>query len=266
MIGNLYDPSRRSNRECLFHLCSRIRDRILPGKDSTRPPANLQVHLHRPLMASLQSQLELINWVRDEDGFFHQNVEVAHSVERGFFVRVRNGESIRSGTRIASCPMSVALSILNVMDVEPFECHGTKFPASFINQHPVRVVQSFFLMEQYVLASKSWWACYLSALPGPHEIDTLHFSNGNEDDLKWIAGTNLKSALVCQNEEWRQMYTVAVEHLKRLKWYSAMQGHYTWYVVAILDRIRSLTDAPKAAVPVGCYHFWIAKLLQHSSG
>src|SRR5690242_4828014 len=99
-------------------------------------------------MATLQRHEALVSWVLRNEGFLHQDVEVAHTPEKGFHVVVRMTKSISSLTRIASCPMSATLSVLNAMDVPPFRCHGTRFPPAFLRQQPHVVVQSFFLMEQ----------------------------------------------------------------------------------------------------------------------
>ena len=129
-------------------------------------------------MATLKSQTDLIQWIRNKGGFFHEDVEVAHDLHSGFYVQVSHGKTIQSGTRIASCPMSTTLSVLNAIDIPPFRSHGTTFPASFISKQSFTVVQYFFLMEQYLLGRKSWWAPYISALPSPNGIDGMHLSGG----------------------------------------------------------------------------------------
>ncbi len=179
-------------------------------------------------MATLQSQINLIQWVKGEGGFFHQDVEVAHHPDRGFYVQVCPGKSVRSGTRIASCPMSATISVLNAMDIEPFRSHGTNFPTLFMSMQSFTVVQYFFLIEQYLLGPKSWWSSYISALPQPDDVESMHLSDGNEEDMRWIAGTNLKVALAKQNEKWRELYLVASEQLKNLQWPNAVQEKYTW--------------------------------------
>ena len=177
-------------------------------------------------MAGLELHSVLIKWIRENGGFFHENVRVAQNVEQGFHVQVCPGKQLSSQTRIASCPMSATLSILNVMDVVPFRSHGTNFPGSFIRKQPSATSQYFFLMEQYLLGQNSWWAPYISTLPTPHSIQSLHFSD--DVDLKWLEGTNLKAALAEQTGKWRDMYEGAVAHLKSLGWPSAVNNLYTW--------------------------------------
>lgn len=179
-------------------------------------------------MADLQPQLDLILWVKREEGFLHPGVEVASDAgNRGFHVRVGAGQTIRPNTRIASCPISTTISVLNAMNIAPFSSRGTNFPKAFIDNQSFSVVQYFFLIEQYLLGQKSWWAPYISAIPAPDAIDSMLFSDGS-DDLRWLVGTNLKSAMAAQNEKWEELYLTALAQLEHLRWPNT--EHYTWYV------------------------------------
>src|SRR5438045_1031766 len=165
-------------------------------------------------MAGLQPQSDLIRWVLHEKGFLHPGIEIALDSNRGYHLRVAAGHTIRPRTRIASCPISTTLSILNAMNIAPFDSHGTNFPKSFINKQPFTAVQYFFLMEQYLLGHQSWWAPYISAIPSPDGIDSVVFTN--EESIRWLAGTNLKGALVKQSEQWKEQYTAASAQLHEL--------------------------------------------------
>jgi hypothetical protein len=183
---------------------------------------------HTCQMANLQPQLDLIRWVKREEGFLHPGVEVASDPgNRGFHIRVGAGHTIRPNTRIASCPISATMSILNAVNIAPLSSHSTNFPPSFINKQSFTVVQYFFLMEQFLLGQKSWWAPYISAIPNPDDIDNMLFADGSED-MQWLAGTNLKAALAKQNEKWEELYMVASAQLKELSWPNAER--HTWYV------------------------------------
>lgn len=168
----------------------------------------------------------LLKWVCENDGYLHPNVCVMRDHERGFHVRVKKDKMIAAMTRIVSCPMSCTLSILNAMDVAPFQCHGTRFPRAFIRRQPHMVVQSFFLMEQYLLKSKSWWASYIACLPSPDDIELFDFTS--ESDLAWLEGTNLRHAFVKQTEQWQESFSSGLAQLKQLQWPQAIQNKYTW--------------------------------------
>lgn len=188
------------------------------NSDLPRPRAQMA-------MPDLQPQLDLITWVRREEGFHHPGVEVALDSDRGYHIRVRAGHTIRANTRIASCPISTTISVLNAMNIAPFGSHGTNFPSSFINKQPFTVVQYFFLIEQYLLGPDSWWAPYISTIPNPDAIDTMIFTD--DEDMRWLAGTNLKGALARQNDKWKELYMAASAQLKQLGWANAERC--TWY-------------------------------------
>jgi hypothetical protein len=208
-------------------------------------------------MADLQPQLDLIRWVKREEGFLHPGVEVASDPgNRGFYVRVGAGHTIRPNTRIASCPISTTVSVLNAMNIAPFSSRGTNFPHAFINNQSFTVVQYFFLMEQYLLGQKSWWAPYISAIPTPDAIDSMLFVDGS-DDMRWLAGTNLKSALAKQNEKWKVLYMTALAQLEGLRWPNT--ENYTWCVDSYLIE-GQLMEVLQAPVPVGSHDVRLPRL------
>lgn len=223
---------------------------------------------HTYQMADLQPQLDLIQWVKREDGFLHPSVEVASDPGgRGFHIRVSAGQTIRPNTRIASCPISATMSILNAMNIAPFSSRGVNFPSSFINNQSFTVVQYFFLMEQYLLGQKSWWAPYISAIPTPDAIDSMGFADDSED-MRWLAGTNLRGALAKQNEKWKELFTTASAHLKGLRWPNA--ECYTWYVPPS-PPVPQLMDVLQAPVSVGGHdirlpRFHLPGVVRHSPG
>lgn len=167
-----------------------------------------------------------IHWVQENGGFIHQDIEISHSDEVGFHVLVAEGKTIQKGTRVISCPMSTTLSILNVLNIPPFDGHGTTFPQAFIDTQSVETLQHFFLVEQWLLGSNSWWAPYLSTLPDPETASRMYFTD--EEDLKWITGTNLKASLARLHEKRWELYETALKQLRHLNWPNAMGEKYTW--------------------------------------
>ena len=171
----------------------------------------------------------LVQWVTHEnDGYLHPDVRIAHSSEKGFHMVVANGQTIPALTRVTSSPMTATLSVLNALDIAPFRSHGSKFPATFLRKNAKKpeLLQTFFLMQQYVRGEKSWWASYIKTLPSMKDINDLQFDS-REDQL-WLDGTNLKSASISQTTKWQEMYTKGLRELKILNWQPALDGRFTW--------------------------------------
>ncbi|OAP58176.1 hypothetical protein AYL99_07266 [Fonsecaea erecta] len=170
----------------------------------------------------------LVDWVLENDGYLHPHAQIAFSSRKGYHGVVADGQSLVSGTRVASCPMPITLSVLNAFDIAPFSNHGTSFPTPFLynlstNPEPL---QAFFLMEQLILGDKSWWAPYIATLPSVEDVTAMQFEE--EADLIWLEGTNLKSGLSTQAAKWKGMYLRGSTHLRELGWPSALNGSYTW--------------------------------------
>lgn len=187
----------------------------------------------------------LAQWSISNGGFLHEDVEMAYAPNRGFFARVVDKKSILAGTRIASCPMSITMSVLNALDIAPFSSHGSQFPASFLDRYrfDTDILQAFFLMEQYSLKDKSWWAPYIATLPTVASINDLQFDS--EEDVTWIKGTNLHGAIVQQQQKWHEQFRQALQILKDLNWQSAVQDKYSWQLyrwAATIYGSRSFTS------------------------
>lgn len=176
-----------------------------------------------------QHHRRLVQWVTQEnDGYLHPNVRIVHSVSKGFHMVVAGGQTIPALTRITSSPMTATLSVLNALDIPPFRSHGSKFPLTFLRKNAKKpeLLQTFFLMEQYVLGEKSWWAPYIKTLPATKDINGLQFDS--QQDQIWLDGTNLKSAIISQTTKWQELYTKGLRELKILNWQPALDGRYSW--------------------------------------
>ena len=100
-----------------------------------------------------QHHRKLVRWVTQEnEGYLHPDVRIAHSQDKGFHMVVAEGKCIQALTRVTSSPMTATLSVLNALDITPFKCHGSKFPAPFLRNNVMRpeLLQAFFLMDQYL--------------------------------------------------------------------------------------------------------------------
>lgn len=180
---------------------------------------------------SLDYHLSLIRWVSANRGYLHPDIELAFNVDKGYHAKVVAGRTLEPGSCIARCSMTTSLSVLNALHNPPFSSRGTMFPSAFLLNQKVPVVQCFFLMEQWLLQDKSWWAPYLSTLPKPDEIGDRYFVD-KEEDLLLFQGTNLQTAIRKQSETWKAQFTKGLDHLKRLDWPNATNGRYTWYAYA----------------------------------
>lgn len=170
----------------------------------------------------------LAEWVVGHGGYIHPDLVVSHHPEKGYHAIVREGKELPAQTRIATCSMSVTLSVLNVLSIEPFENHGTRFPDAFLSryQFSTDVLQAFFLMEQYVLGERSWWAPYLAVLPTVQEVDDLEFET--DADVAWIHGTNLEAAFASQRRKWKDQFEEANALLASLGSENARNGNYSY--------------------------------------
>lgn len=78
------------------------------------------------------------------------------------------------------------------------------FPAKFLKEADFRVIGIFFLCEQYLLLEQSFWYPYISCLLSPADIKTRVGTPTywTPDDMRWIAGTNLKTTHIQRTRDW----------------------------------------------------------------
>jgi hypothetical protein len=176
---------------------------------------------------SLENHTTLVRWIASNRGYLHPDIELAFDVEKGYHARVVAGGMVKAGTCVARCPMTTSMSVLNALHTPPFSSRGTRFPSAFLRNQKAALVQCFFLMEQWVLQEKSWWAPYLSTLPKPDDIEALYFMD-NDEDLKLFGGTNLQTAISKQIEGWKAQFAKGMDQLTKLEWPNAVNNIYTW--------------------------------------
>ena len=185
----------------------------------------------------------LVEWVLENDGYLHPQAQIAFSSRNGYHAVVTAGGTLLNGTRIASCPMSVTLSVLNALDISPFSSHGIVFPKSFLRSQSSKpeALQAFFLMEQLILGDDSWWAPYIATLPSVEDVTAMQFEE--EADVMWLEGTNLKSGWSTQAAKWKEMYLRGSGLLRQQGWTNALNGSYTWYAeLDGQDRLLLMSD------------------------
>ena len=154
---------------------------------------------------------DITKWLHLEGGLIHPAVEIVHSDDAtGFSLRVRKNHDVPDGSRIASCPSSLTMSVLSMERAEH------RWPAEFLScfrQSP-EVMTRFFLMEQFLIAENSFWYPYIRMLPQPADdaLDTPMFYS--PEDCLWIKGTNLEGSRKVRLEQWKQEYQKAVDLLR----------------------------------------------------
>jgi hypothetical protein len=176
---------------------------------------------------SLDNHLALVRWISSNRGYLHPNIDLAFDAETGYHARVVEGTVVKAGSCVARCSMATSLSILNALHTPPFSCRGTRFPLGFLGNQKTRVIQCFFLMEQWALQKRSWWAPYLSTLPRPDEVQAIYFT-GTEEDITFLKGTNMETAMVTQIKAWKAQYSEGMNQLRKLEWPNAVNSMYTW--------------------------------------
>ena len=174
------------------------------------------------------NHMQLVSWVLKNGGYFHPSVEIAHSDMGGYHVIVAKGRTVTPQTRISSCPMSCTLSVLNILNVAPFSNRGTVFPQSFLDAYLdcPELLQTFFLMEQYVLGKESWWVPYIKTLPSIDDANQLHFDS--PEDLQWIKGTNLEVGYRELMSKWKGYYNQGLSALRASGWSVEKCDSYSW--------------------------------------
>lgn len=199
--------------------------------ETSTPPLRMSEHTAAAATADVFGKHRLlVDWVLSNDGFFHPDAQIAFSSQKGFHVVVTEGQTLTNGTRVASCPMPVTLSVLNALDIRPFSNHGSEFPKAFLRKQAAspQCLQAFFLMEQLVLGERSWWAPYIATLPNVEDINAAQFEE--QADAMWLEGTNLRGALSSQQAKWKEMYRQGMGQLRQTGWPNALNDSYTWYV------------------------------------
>ncbi|GAB7342999.1 hypothetical protein MBLNU457_g1095t2 [Dothideomycetes sp. NU457] len=149
----------------------------------------------------------LQQWFKDNGGYIHPSTQLSREDEFGTLLRAT--EAIDEGTTIITGPHSLSLSVLNAMvdDTNPVFKENA-------NAFTVEALGFFYLMAQWLSRDKSFWKPYLDTLPSPEEgFGTPNFFD--DDDLKWIEGTDLHLVYVKRKDVWEQYWREGVIVLER---------------------------------------------------
>lgn len=147
---------------------------------------------------------ELIAWSSSNGGTLSPAVEVFHDAATGYSFRVKSGHSLQQGDAIVSCSLGITLSYLNTLDVDlsshsipsPQERNVIPFPNDFLRAVPPHIAARFFLIQQYLLGSQSFWYPYIRNLPQPDNPSAWSLPPfWPSDDIDLLEGTNVYTTL-----------------------------------------------------------------------
>ncbi|KAI5254280.1 SET domain-containing protein [Aureobasidium subglaciale] len=146
------------------------------------------------------------NWFRNNGGYLHPAVHLAHDEDQGSHFRAT--AVIEPGTHVLTVPHSLSMSNLNAQvddDFPVFRTHAKEFT--------VEGLSFFYLMAQWLKKDKSFWKPYLDILPTPEQgFETPIFYD--EEDRKWLEGTDLHPTLLGREAAWKRYWEDGVQVMK----------------------------------------------------
>lgn len=169
----------------------------------------------------------LRDWFNSHGGFLDDGVEISFSEPEGVHLRASRDLNLAGGEKcrtIIRCPSTLSLSYLNVTgdDTVNFPRRGNvgKLLRGYL---PDDALACFLLLEQKHIGKSSFWASYISLLPGEDDLTTpLYFS---AVDREWLVGTNMLEALPCRERSWRDEHKRGTDRLDELQEDTTI---YTW--------------------------------------
>ncbi|KAL2068914.1 hypothetical protein VTL71DRAFT_15252 [Oculimacula yallundae] len=154
---------------------------------------------------------ELLSWASGHGTSLHPDVEIYRDPITGSSFRAL--QDIEPGTTLVKCSLRTTLSYLNAIGASAvFQCHSPPFPPRFINaletDHP-NIIGHFFLIQQYLLGSDSFWWNYIRLLPQPDAPEKLGLPVWwPEADRAFLAGMNAEPPIqqrkALWEEEWKR--------------------------------------------------------------
>ncbi|KAI0171734.1 SET domain-containing protein [Hypoxylon sp. FL1284] len=148
----------------------------------------------------------LLRWIEEDGGGLHPSIEIYHDDTTKASFRVKDSCSVGIEDVIVTLPLSRALSYLDAINRHPdFALPSSSssqvqeeqgcFPAEFLEKTPPHVVGRFFLMQEYLLGSRSKWWPYIRTLPQPEHMSSLLPVMWPSDDVEFLRGTNAFTAV-----------------------------------------------------------------------
>lgn len=167
-----------------------------------------------------QTIKDLLSWGEADGATVNPKAEVYVSPTFGVSLRVKEstaGVNEKAGlpahSTIVATPYTTSLSYINAFDAFPtLASHSPRFPQKFLDEVPAKVIGCYFLIQQYLLGHKSFWAPYIRSLPQPDEPEKLATPMyWPEEARTWLRGTNLGAAVHAREEAWKEELDNAVK-------------------------------------------------------
>ncbi|KAF2659970.1 SET domain-containing protein [Lophiostoma macrostomum CBS 122681] len=135
-----------------------------------------------------ESQIaELLSWFTENGGLLNDSVRILHDEERGFHARAL--KRLDPKDVVAECPLSLALSHLNLDHTQASVPHFNSPLQKCLGMIPNDVLSYLLLIEQLVLEDASPWRHYIACLPDQDELTTpLWFTR---EERRLLEGTDL---------------------------------------------------------------------------
>ncbi|KAI0999424.1 hypothetical protein K3495_g8770 [Podosphaera aphanis] len=149
---------------------------------------------------------ELVLWATANGSHLSSKVEIYVDHITGLSFRAK--ENICTGEKIVDCSYKTTLSYLNAIESGPvFDSHGSQ-PFSpealdVLKTESPHIVGNFFLMQQYLMGSSSFWWPYLRHLHQPDQAEGLGIPMWWSDaDLSFLRGTNAHPTVETIKDMW----------------------------------------------------------------
>lgn len=155
----------------------------------------------------------LLAWAK-KYGTQVENVSIEHNPKSGYFFQA--SDDIKPHSSIVDCSYQTMLSYLDVAlgitrSREPFPMSLGEGEEA-VKPH---IIGHFFLMQQYLLKSKSFWYPYIKLLPQPDEPEKLGIPIlWPEEDQKFFVGTNLEPSIRIKAQMWMNDWIDGTAHIQ----------------------------------------------------
>lgn len=179
---------------------------------------------------------DLLFWAESNRATLNPKAEVYVSPTFGVSLRVKESAAHAQGdgskeatglpahSSIVSAPYTTSLSYINALDAfPPLAARSPRFPQKFLDEVPAKVIGCYFLMQQFLLGEKSFWAPYIRSLPQPDEPEKLGTPlYWPEEARSWLRGSNLGAAALHREESWKE----ELDNAARVFWNGCLEMLY----------------------------------------